>query len=188
MCFFQHTQDKSSEWMNVWENRAYVSRSKHYVWMVLQTEHLIETIWLVISIYVTNMHLTLKDLQINILIPWVHFKLDNRTLNKSMLCDREEKSMETKEWKRCNTKQLILFSFFATEMNTMVADLHYFCTDGVNFSNILWTAFLLMFNKQIIQGTLNVPGITHYHWVPDFTFLNTVSKITTTKFVFWKST
>jgi len=38
------------------------------------------------------------------------------------------------------------------------------------------------------QGTLNVQGITQYHWVPDFPVLNRLSKITTTKFMFRKTT
>ena len=38
------------------------------------------------------------------------------------------------------------------------------------------------------QGTLNVPGITQYHWVPDFPVLNRLSKITITKLMYWKTT
>jgi hypothetical protein len=53
----------------------------------------------------------------------------------------------------------------------------------------IWTCLIWSwwFGLKLRQGTLNVPGITQYHSVPDFPVLNRLYEITTAKFLFWKS-
>ncbi len=85
---------------------------------------------------------------------------------------------------RWNSFTIKFFFFSFRERNSTMAQrlsqgLSQWLTNraGVNFTIILQAA-----------NSGHVPRITQYRWVPDFPVLNMLSKITTTKFVFWKST